>query len=67
VYYSRAPQCTVHKLRDKEAGDLRVEVINNPVVSHDEQSCVSHLPLMDSEACHVCGSDELSLQRSKLL
>jgi hypothetical protein len=56
----------VHKLRYKEAGDLRAEVINNSVVSYDEQSCVSHLPLMDSEVCHVCGRDELSLQRSEL-
>ena len=48
----------MHKLRYKEAGDLRAEVVNDSVASYYEQFCVSHLQLMDPEACHVCGRDD---------
>ena len=63
----------MHKLRHKETGDLRAEVVNVSVVSYYEQFCVSYLQLMDLEACPNCGRliveemiDELSLQQSTL-
>ena len=44
------PQCSAIK----DADILRAEVVNDSVASYEEQSCVYHLQLMDSEACHVC-------------
>lgn len=51
----------MHKLRYKEVDDVRAEVVNDSAISYDEQSCVSHLQSMDSEACHACGRDERSM------
>ena len=36
---------------------LRAEVVNDSVALYEEQSCVSNLQLLDSEACHACGRD----------